>query len=43
MGLIDYLNVPAARLSHGQTQWLEIALLLAQNAELILVHKHMAV
>lgn len=43
VGLIDYLNVPAAHLSHGQTQWLEIALLLAQDAELILVHKHMAV
>lgn len=37
VGLSDYLNVPASHLSHGQTQWLEIALLLAQDAELILL------
>jgi len=37
VGLMDFLNVPAAHLSHGQTQWLEIALLLAQDAELILL------
>lgn len=37
VGLSDHLNVPAAHLSHGQTQWLEIALLLAQDAELILL------
>lgn len=37
VGLSDYLNVPAYHLSHGQTQWLEIALLLAQDAELILL------
>jgi len=37
VGLNDYLNVPASHLSHGQTQWLEIALLLAQDAELILL------
>ncbi len=37
VGLTDYLHVPAAHLSHGQTQWLEIALLLAQDAELILL------
>ncbi|MBK1868926.1 urea ABC transporter ATP-binding protein UrtD [Taklimakanibacter albus] len=37
VGLSDQLNVPAAHLSHGQTQWLEIALLLAQDAELILL------
>ena len=35
--LIDQLEAPAAYLSHGQTQWLEIALLMAQNAELILM------
>lgn len=37
VGLADYLDEPAAHLSHGQTQWLEIALLLAQDAELILL------
>ena len=37
VGLADHLEEPAAHLSHGQTQWLEIALLLAQNAELILL------
>lgn len=37
VGLSDELNVPAAHLSHGQTQWLEIALLLAQDAELLLL------
>ncbi|MBZ0230142.1 MAG: urea ABC transporter ATP-binding protein UrtD [Bauldia sp.] len=35
--LQDHLERPAGFLSHGQTQWLEIALLLAQNAELILL------
>jgi len=37
VGLRDVLDVPAGHLSHGQTQWLEIALLLAQDAELILL------
>ena len=37
VGLIDQMEAPAAHLSHGQTQWLEIALLMAQNAELILM------
>jgi urea transport system ATP-binding protein len=37
VGLRDHLDEPAAYLSHGQTQWLEIALLLAQDAELILL------
>jgi urea transport system ATP-binding protein len=37
VGLADYLDEPADHLSHGQTQWLEIALLLAQDAELILL------
>jgi urea transport system ATP-binding protein len=37
VGLSDALDVPAGHLSHGQTQWLEIALLLAQDAELILL------
>ncbi|QND66557.1 urea ABC transporter ATP-binding protein UrtD [Mesorhizobium loti] len=37
VGLEDDLKTPAAHLSHGQTQWLEIALILAQNPLLILM------
>lgn len=37
LGLLDHLDRPASFLSHGQTQWLEIALLLAQDSELILL------
>ena len=37
VGLEDELDKPAAHLSHGQTQWLEIALVLAQNPTLILM------
>ncbi len=37
IGLGEQLDVPAGYLSHGQTQWLEIALLLIQNSELILM------
>lgn len=37
VGLVDFLDHPASYLSHGQTQWLEIALLLAQDSELILL------
>lgn len=37
VGLSDQLKLPAGYLSHGQTQWLEIALLLAQDTELILM------
>ena len=37
VGIEDHLRQPAAYLSHGQTQWLEIALLIAQNSELILM------
>ncbi|MEX0924045.1 MAG: urea ABC transporter ATP-binding protein UrtD [Rhodovibrionaceae bacterium] len=37
VGLEDYLEMPAGYLSHGQTQWLEFALLLAQDPELILM------
>lgn len=37
VGLQDYLDMPAGYLSHGQTQWLEFALLLAQDPELILM------
>ncbi len=37
VGLQDHLNMSAGHLSHGQTQWLEIALLLAQDPEVILM------
>jgi urea transport system ATP-binding protein len=37
VGIADHLGAPAAYLSHGQTQWLEIALLIAQDSELILM------
>jgi urea transport system ATP-binding protein len=37
IGLRDELAKPAAYLSHGQTQWLEIGMLLAQGADLILM------
>ncbi|WP_407147168.1 urea ABC transporter ATP-binding protein UrtD [Bradyrhizobium sp. ORS 86] len=37
VGLTERLDRPAAYLSHGQTQWLEIGMLVAQDAELILM------
>ncbi|MFB9269209.1 urea ABC transporter ATP-binding protein UrtD [Bradyrhizobium erythrophlei] len=37
IGLTEQLDRPAAYLSHGQTQWLEIGMLVAQDAELILM------
>jgi len=37
VGLQAELETQAAHLSHGQTQWLEIALILAQNPTLILM------
>jgi urea transport system ATP-binding protein len=37
IGLSEQLERPAAYLSHGQTQWLEIGMLVAQDAELILM------
>jgi urea transport system ATP-binding protein len=37
VGLTDELEKPASYLSHGQTQWLEIGMLLAQDAALILM------
>lgn len=37
VGLQDQLETDAGHLSHGQTQWLEIALLLAQDPQLILM------
>lgn len=37
VGLQDEMDTQAAHLSHGQTQWLEIALILAQDPALILM------
>lgn len=37
VNLEDRLNTPAGHLSHGQTQWLEIGMLLAQFPKLILM------
>ena len=37
IGLADRLRVPAAILSHGQKQWLEIGMLVIQNPVLLLV------
>jgi urea transport system ATP-binding protein len=37
IGLTEQLERPAAYLSHGHTQWLEIGMLVAQDAELILM------
>lgn len=37
VGLLELVDVRAGNLSHGQTQWLEIAMLLAQKAKLILM------
>ncbi|WP_272010608.1 ABC transporter ATP-binding protein [Roseovarius sp. ZX-A-9] len=37
VGLADKGGVPAGNLSHGETQWLEIAMLIAQGSHLILM------
>jgi urea transport system ATP-binding protein len=37
VGLAERLNTKAGALSHGQKQWLEIGMLLAQNPKLLLV------
>jgi urea transport system ATP-binding protein len=37
VGLADHLNRKSGELSHGQKQWLEIAMLLAQEPRLLLV------
>ena len=37
IGLADHLDRPAGILSHGQKQWLEIGMLLAQDPKLLLV------
>ncbi|MEM1435797.1 MAG: urea ABC transporter ATP-binding protein UrtD [Pseudomonadota bacterium] len=42
IGLLDHLEAPAGKLSHGQKQWLEIGLLLAQQPKLLLVDEPVA-
>lgn len=42
VGLEDLCEVSAGRLSHGQKQWLEIGILLAQNARLLLLDEPVA-
>ena len=37
VGLLDQLHRPSGELSHGQKQWLEIGMLLAQNPKVLLV------
>jgi len=37
VGLVESRALPAATLSHGQKQWLEIGMLLAQDPKLLLV------
>jgi len=37
VGLLDHLYRPSGELSHGQKQWLEIGMLLAQNPQVLLV------
>lgn len=37
VGLAEMTDTKAANLSHGQTQWLEIAMLLAQDSKLLLL------
>lgn len=42
IGLMEQKNMLAALLSHGQTQWLEIGMLLMQNPRLLLVDEPVA-
>ena len=40
--LVDFANRPAGVLSHGQRQWLEIGMLIAQNPRLLLLDEPVA-
>jgi urea transport system ATP-binding protein len=40
--LTEFVNFPAAELSHGQKQWLEIAMLIVQDLKLILLDEPVA-
>ena len=42
IGLLDALDRMSGELSHGQKQWLEIGMLLAQDPQLLLVDEHAA-
>ncbi|MFM7235580.1 MAG: urea ABC transporter ATP-binding protein UrtD [Cyanobium sp.] len=42
VGLLSQAGLPAGGLSHGQKQWLEIAMLVAQSPELLLVDEPVA-
>ena len=42
VGLADQQDIPAASLSHGQKQWLEIGMLIGQDLQLILLDEPVA-
>ena len=42
IGLADKANVPAGILAHGEKQWLELGMLMAQDPELLLVDEPVA-
>jgi urea transport system ATP-binding protein len=42
IGLQDLRNLPAGRLAHGQKQWLEIGMLLAQDPKVLLIDEPVA-
>ena len=42
INLADQIHMPAGRLSHGQKQWLEIGMLLAQQPKLLLLDEPVA-
>jgi urea transport system ATP-binding protein len=42
VGLAELRNLPAGRLAHGQKQWLEIGMLLAQDPKVLLIDEPVA-